>query len=87
MFFENNYIFQIDPLWGWTQQKKKFCPTCDSTYDTIEEAFWACEQIQDCKVVYDLFCDGEGYFCICPINTVVQQTHPRGLDCLYTKDK
>ena len=45
----------------------------------------ACEKDQDCNVIYDLFCDDVGYFCICPLVSVVEQTHPRGTDCIYVK--
>ena len=36
-------------------------------------------------VIYDMFCDGVGYFCICPRVQIIQQTHPRGIDCVYEK--
>ena len=36
-------------------------------------------------VIYDMFCDGVGYFCICPRMKIIKQTHPRGIDCLYEK--
>ena len=52
----------------------------------MEEAKIACEQDQACKVIYDLFCDKLGYFCICPFDSLVKQTHPRGIDCVYVKD-
>ena len=37
------------------------------------------------QVIYDKFCDGVGYFCICPRINIIKQTHPRGIDCLYEK--
>lgn len=49
------------------------------------EAKSACEQDQDCKAVYDLFCDDVGYFCICPFTSILRQTHSRGIDCIYVK--
>ena len=72
---------------GWTEETKKFCPFCNSTYDTIVEAKTACEQDQECKVIYDLFCDNVGYFCTCPFNSIVEQTHSKGIDCVYIKDE
>ena len=70
---------------GWKKEDKKFCPYCTSTYNTMGEAKLACQKDPDCKVIYDLFCDGLGYFCICPIESVIVQTHPRGIDCIYVK--
>jgi hypothetical protein len=70
---------------GWKKEQKKFCPFCNSTYDTMSEAKSACEEDQDCNVIYDLFCDDIGYFCICPFVFVVEQTHPKGVDCIYVK--
>ena len=75
------YLF----LDGWKKEDKKFCPSCTGTYDTLGEAKLACEKEQDCNVIYDLFCDNVGYFCICPFDSVVEQTHPRGIDCIHVK--
>ena len=69
----------------WSKVKGDFCPYCNSTYDTIDDAKSACEQDQDCKAVYDLFCDAIGYFCICPHDSIAQQVHPRGIDCIHWK--
>ena len=71
----------------WTKEERKFCPFCNSTYDTLEDAKFACEQDENCRVVYDLFCDDIGYFCICPIDSIVTQFHPRGNDCVYWKEE
>ena len=38
-------------------------------------------------VIYDMFCDGVGYFCTCPEEEMVKQTHPRGIDCVYVERK
>ena len=32
-----------------------------------------------------MFCDEVGYFCVCDYKDIIEQTHPRGIDCLYTK--
>ena len=79
-------IFNLPYLDGWKEEKKKFCPFCNSTYDTMAEAKSACEDDQNGNVVYDLFCDNVGYFCICPLTAVLTQTHPRGIDCIYVKN-
>ena len=39
------------------------------------------------KVIYDMFCDGVGYFCICPRMQIKKQSHPKGIDCVYEKIK
>ena len=39
------------------------------------------------QVIYDMFCDGVGYFCTCPEEEMVKQTHPRGIDCAYVERK
>ena len=52
----------------------------------MTEAKSACENDQNSNVIYDLFCDDVGYFCICPLTSVVTQTHPRGIDCIYVKN-
>ena len=63
---------------------KYFCPFCNSTYDTKIEAIVGLKNDND-KVIYDMFCDEIGYFCVCDYNDIIKQTHPRGIDCLYTK--
>ena len=32
-----------------------------------------------------MFCDEVGYFCVCDYKDIIKQSHPRGIDCLYTK--
>ena len=49
------------------------------------EALLALKNVDD-QVIYDVFCDEADYFCICPYDSVIQQIHPRGIDCLYKKD-
>ena len=39
------------------------------------------------QVIYDMFCDGVGYFCTCPEDEMLIQTHPRGIDCAYVERK
>ena len=34
-----------------------------------------------CEGVYDLFCDGIGNFCTCKALYVIEQSHPKGMDC------
>ena len=63
---------------------KYFCPICNSTYDTMKEAMIALKNYND-MVIYDMFCDEVGYFCVCNYDDIVEQTHPRGIDCLYAK--
>ena len=70
---------------GWIVEAKKFCTSCASSYSTIEEAKSACEQDYECNAVYDLFCDGIGSFCTCRFNLVIDQTHPKALDCIHKK--
>ena len=62
-----------------------FCPFCERTYETLDEAKNGCEQDPNCNVIYDLFCDTTGYFCTCPLTAVVSQTHSKAIDCVYTK--
>ena len=38
-------------------------------------------------VIYDMFCDGVGYFCTCPEEEMIKQTHPMGIDCVYVERK
>ena len=91
MFFLNYSMVEVSRysilfLDGWKKEDKKFCRYCTSTYDTMEEAKLALQKDQGMpKVIYDLFCDGVGYFCICPLESVIVQTHPRGIDCIYVK--
>ena len=63
---------------------KHFCPYCNYTYDTMREAMVGLKNKND-MVIYDMFCDGVGYFCACNYDDIVKQTHPRGIDCLYAK--
>ena len=49
------------------------------------EAMFGLENVNG-QVIYDIFCDGEGYFCTCPYDAIKKQTHPKGIDCLYIKD-
>ena len=72
---------------GWHQEQNKFCTSCTSYHDTIEEAKSSCEQDPSCEAVYDLFCDGVGKFGTCEAFTVVDQTHPKGVDCVHRKGK
>lgn len=42
------------------------------------------------QVIYDMFCDGVGYFCTCSEDQnaedrYIPQVHPRGIDCIYEK--
>ena len=69
----------------WNVEQKRFCPFCNNTYSTIEEAKAECSRDQDCNVIYDLFCDDVGYFCDCPIDSLITQTHARGIDCVHLK--
>ena len=80
----SNLFFEARGVW--TKLDKHFCRFCNSTYDTMMEAIVGLENVND-QVIYDMFCDGVGYFCICPLDSIIKQTHPRGIDCLYTKEK
>ena len=70
---------------GWRKEYGKFCPFCSRTYETLDGAKTACDDDSHCNVIYDLFCDLNGYFCECPIDSLIPQTHPHGIDCVYTK--
>ena len=50
----------------------------------MSEAMVALDDVND-MVIYDMFCDGVGYFCVCPYNNIIEQTHTRGIDCLFSK--
>ena len=71
---------------GWKKEYKKFCPFCNKTYETAQEAKMGCKFDPNCNVIYDLFCDAIGYFCQCPLNSIVSQTHPHAIDCIYIKE-
>ena len=75
------------PIADWKKEERKFCPFCTSIYDTLANAKAECKQDPNCNVIYDLFCDGSGYFCSCPMNRVITQTHPDAIDCIYTKNE
>ena len=62
-----------------------FCPFCNKTYHTMKEAEQSCKTDSTCEIIYDLFCDGVGYFCTCPIEALIKQKHPNGIDCIYRK--
>ena len=68
----------------WKKHHKYFCRFCNSTYDTMMEATLGLENMND--VIYDMFCDGVGYFCICPFDSIIKQTHPKGIDCIYANE-
>ena len=53
----------------------------------MEDAKDNCRSDPNCGIIYDLFCDGVGYFCICPIEDVIKQAHPNGIDCIYKRKK
>ena len=72
---------------GWVQETRKLCRYCSSYHQSLEEAKSECEKIQICEAVYDLFCDGIGSFCTCKVFTVVDQIHPKGLDCVHRRTK
>ena len=58
-----------------------------SYHDTLDEAKNSCTQNPYCDAVYDLFCDGAGKFGTCKTFSVVDQSHPNGLDCVHRKIK
>ena len=82
MIAHNDMLFSDN----WVKEKKKFCPYCNRTYYSLANAKLACENDPERNVIYDLFCDNSGYFCICPFTSVLRQTHPRGIDCIYVKN-
>ena len=68
----------------WEKKDKYFCRVCNLTFDTMVEAIEGLENVQD-MVIYDMFCDGVGLFCVCPYEDIIKQTHPKGIDCLYKR--
>ena len=68
----------------WQKQDKYFCRICNRPFDTMVEAIEGLRNIQD-RVIYDMFCDGIGLFCVCPYEDIIKQTHPKGIDCLYKR--
>ena len=66
---------------------RMFCPYCNKTFNTFDDAKNDCRFDQSCGIIYDLFCDGKGYFCICPTEALIKQTHPNGIDCIYKRRK
>ena len=80
----NKILFNYLAENAWKKRDKYFCRTCTNPYDTMLEAIFHMKDVND-KVIYDMFCDGVGYFCICPRAQIIKQTHPRGIDCLYEK--
>ena len=73
------------PLIVFMKEECQFCPFCNDTYNTMEEARITCKLNPECNLIYDLFCDGAGYFCSCPISSVKNQTHSKGIDCIYKR--
>ena len=70
---------------GWRKETTTFCKKCAKHYNTLDEAKSVCEQDKKCGAVYDLFCDGAGKFCTCRFSMIVEQTHPKAIDCIYRK--
>ena len=77
----NLILFKVEFI----QEMGRFCPYCNATFNNMEEAKEACRPDDKCGIIYDLFCDGEGYFCICPSEALIKQTHRDGIDCIYKK--
>ena len=69
---------------SWKKMDKHFCQFCNMTFETMSEAIVALDGVNN-MVIYDMFCDGVGYFCVCPHNDIIEQTHKNGIDCLYSK--
>ena len=80
------YNHDIEKI-GWLKETRKLCKHCLSYHQNLDQAKSECEGSQTCEAVYDLFCDGIGSFCTCRVFTVVDQMHPKGLDCVYRKPK
>ena len=68
----------------WQKKDKYFCRVCNRPFDTMVEAIEGMENLQD-MVIYDMFCDGVGVFCVCPYDDIIKQTHPKGIDCIFRK--
>ena len=68
----------------WQKKDKYFCPVCNRPFDTMLEAIEGLRNVHD-TVIYDMFCDGVGSFCVCPYDEIIKQTHPKGIDCLYKR--
>lgn len=81
--FPKKFKFLLD----WNKEEHKFCRRCSTFYDTFEEAKSACIDDLNCEAVYDLFCDGDGSFCTCNALSVIEQPHPKGMDCIYRKPR
>ena len=81
IFFPENLKFFLD----WTKEEHRFCRHCSTFHQTFEESKSACDNDLNCEAVYDLFCDDIGSFCTCKSLYVVEQTHPKGMDCVYRK--
>ena len=76
----------------WEKKDKYFCRNCTNNkgYDTMMEAILDLKNVGNeingkKMVIYDMFCDGVGYFCTCPREEMIKQTHPRGIDCVYVE--
>ena len=80
------YNYNIENI-GWVKETRKLCKHCLSYHQNLDQAKSECEGSQTCEAVYDLFCDGIGSFCTCRVFTVVDQMHPKGLDCVHRKPK
>ena len=77
--------YRIQILSDWIKEEPKFCRNCSVFYQTYDEAISACTNDLNCAAVYYLFCDGIGPFCTCKWLFVIEQPHPKGMDCVYRK--
>ena len=80
-----NGFIQTVLLQEFQKEDGHFCPFCNTTYNTLQDAIVGCKPDPDCNIIYDVFCDGVGYFCTCPIESLIKQSHPNGIDCIYKR--
>ena len=59
----------------------KFCDTTYGSYDTLDEASFACASDEKCEKIYDRSCDGAPYN-LCEWNTT---EYTSSSSCLYKK--
>ena len=90
MYINQDYYYQtdcnvIDPFYRKLEQKHCFYDKYES-YNTLEDAKFACTLDSNCGGVYDPGCNTEQYFAnnysLCPLKSVYRKS---GSSCTYHK--
>ena len=60
----------------------KYCGTTYGSYNTLEEASFACANDENCEKIYDQACDGKAPYLLCAWNST---EYTSTWSCLYKK--